>query len=281
MIAGKSRTRYLFLYLVTGFFALFYAAISLLPFYSMALTSLKTQNDYAVNGFFSLPQVYVFSNYRTVIKDGIFNYFKNSVILVVVSLTLLLVISMLVSYPLSRFYFRLRKPMMSFFVASLAIPMHVTLIPIYLLTRTLGIYDTYPALIIPYIAFNIPITVFILVNFMKTIPRELEDAAEIDGCGKVGIFSNVIVPLSGAGVVTVGIYNAINMWNEFTFALVLTQSAAMRTLPMAVWNYKGQYSGTVPLIFCVLLLSVVPMIIAYAVGQDKLVQGMMAGALKG
>ncbi|MDR1105215.1 MAG: carbohydrate ABC transporter permease [Treponema sp.] len=281
MIVSKFRTRYLFLYFVTGFFALFYAAISLLPFYSMALTSLKTQNDYAVNGFFSLPQVYMFSNYSTIIKDGIFNYFKNSVILVVVSLTLLLIISMLVSYPLSRFYFRLRKPMMSFFVASLAIPMHVTLIPIYLLTRRLGIYDTYPALIIPYIAFNIPITVFILVNFMKTIPRELEDAAEIDGCGKVGIFSNVIVPLSGAGVVTVGIYSAINMWNEFTFALVLTQSVSMRTLPMAVWNYKGQYSGTVPLIFCVLLLSVVPMIIAYAIGQDKLVQGMMAGALKG
>jgi raffinose/stachyose/melibiose transport system permease protein len=145
----------------------------------------------------------------------------------------------------------------------------------------MGIYDTYPALIIPYIAFNIPITVFILTNFMRSIPQELEDAAEIDGCGKVGIFKNVIFPLSGAGLVTVGIYNAINMWNEFTFALVLTQSAAMRTLPMAVWNYKGQYQGSVPLIFCVLLMSVIPMIIAYAVGQDKLVQGMMAGALKG
>ncbi|MDR1419446.1 MAG: carbohydrate ABC transporter permease [Treponema sp.] len=281
MIVNKFRARYLFFYVIVGFFALFYAAISLLPFYSMVLTSLKDQGDYAVHGFFSLPQTYILSNYVTVIKDGIFNYFKNSVILVVISLTLLLIISMLVSYPLSRFHFRLRKPMFSFFVASLAIPMHVTLIPIYLLTRSMGIYDTYPALIIPYIAFNIPITVFILVNFMRNIPRELEDAAEIDGCSKTGIFKNVIVPLSGAGVVTVGIFDAINMWNEFTFALVLTQSVGMRTLPMAVWNYKGQYSGTVPLIFCVLLLSVVPMIIAYAVGQDKLVQGMMAGALKG
>jgi raffinose/stachyose/melibiose transport system permease protein len=203
------------------------------------------------------------------------------VVVVSVALGLLLIIALCAAYPLSRFKYGLRKPMNSFIVASLAIPMHVTLIPIYLLTRTIGLYDTLAGLIIPYIAFNIPVTVFILVNFMRTIPKELEDASEIDGCNKVGVFAHVIVPLTRSGLVTVAIYDTIAMWNEFSFALVLMQSRAIRTLPLAVWNYKGQYGASVPLIFCVLFMSVLPMIIAYAVLQDKLINGMIAGAVKG
>ncbi|GHT77102.1 ABC transporter permease [Spirochaetia bacterium] len=278
---NKFRAKRLPIYTVVGLFAALWLAISILPFYLMIITSLKSAPDYGKNGFFSFPIKFMFSNYVRVVNDGIFAYFKNSLIVVAIALSLLLIISLCASYPLSRFQFRLNKPTNSFIVASMAIPMHVTLIPIYLLTRAMGMYDKLQGLIIPYIAFNIPITVFIMVNFMKTIPRELEDAAEIDGCNKIGTFLNVIIPLSGSGVVTVAIYDAIAMWNEFSFALVLMQSKAVRTLPLAVWNYKGQYSTSVPLLFCVLFMSVLPMIIAYAIGQDKLVKGMMAGAIKG
>jgi raffinose/stachyose/melibiose transport system permease protein len=277
----KVNVRRLPVYISTGVFAVLWALICLLPFYLMICTSLKSAPDYGRNGFFTMPQKFMFENYVQVIREGIFSYFKNSVVVVSVALTLLLIIALCAAYPLSRFKYGLRKPMNSFIVASLAIPMHVTLIPIYLLTRAIGLYDTLTGLIIPYIAFNIPITVFILVNFMRTIPKELEDASEIDGCNKVGVFTHVIVPLTRSGLVTVAIYDTIAMWNEFSFALVLMQSRAIRTLPLAVWNYKGQYGASVPLIFCVLFMSVLPMIIAYAVLQDKLINGMIAGAVKG
>ncbi|MDR1419570.1 MAG: carbohydrate ABC transporter permease [Treponema sp.] len=278
---NKPQARRIPVYFFTGLFAALWAAISLMPFYLMIITSFKSAPDYGKNGFFSFPLQFMFANYVRVIRDGLFNYFKNSLVVVSAALFLLLLLSLCAAYPLSRFQYGLRRPMNSFIVASMAIPMHVTLIPIYLLTRAMGLYDKLPGLVIPYIAFNAPITVFILVNFLKTIPSELEDAAEIDGCNKMGVFKHVIVPLSGSGVVTVAIYDAITMWNEFSFALVLMQSKRMLTLPLAVWNYKGQYSASVPLLFCVLVMSVLPMIIAYAIFQDKLVQGMMAGAVKG
>jgi raffinose/stachyose/melibiose transport system permease protein len=277
----KFNARRLPTYMVVGLFAFFWMLISLLPFYLMIMSSFKSQPDYGKNGFFSFPEKFMFSNYVRVVKDGLFDYFRNSLVVTIIALAVLLFLSLCAAYPLSRFRFRLNRKLNSFFVASMAIPMHVTLIPIYLLTRALGMYDKLQGLVVPYVAFNIPITVYILVNFMKTIPLELEDAAEIDGCNKIGVFANVIVPLSGSGLVTVAIYDAISMWNEFSFALVLMQSKAMRTLPLAVWNYKGQYSASVPLVLCVLFMSVLPMIVAYAIGQDKLVRGMMAGAIKG
>jgi raffinose/stachyose/melibiose transport system permease protein len=262
-------------------FAIIWIVVSFLPFYLMVATSLKSRSDYGTNGFFTFPKEFMFSNYREVIEDGIFSFFKNSLIVNAASLAALVALGLCAAYPFARMKFRLNKPLHSFVVACMAIPLHVTLIPIYLLTRSMGLYDTIYALIGPYIAFNLPITIFILTSFMRETPRELEDAAQIDGCSKYGIFAKVMVPLSRAGIVTVAIYDAITMWNEFSFALVLTQTERNRTLPLALWNYRGQYSSNVPLLFCVLFLSAVPMIVAFAVGQDKLIKGMIAGAIKG
>jgi raffinose/stachyose/melibiose transport system permease protein len=163
----------------------------------------------------------------------------------------------------------------------MAIPIYVTLIPIYIMTQRMGIYDSIWALIGPYVAFNLPISVFILTGFMKNIPVELEEAAEIDGCGKLTTFSKVILPLSMPGMVTLAIYNGVNMWNEFVFAMVLTQSVRNRTLPLAVWEFQGQYASNTPMIMTVLTLSALPLIIAFIIGQDKLIKGMMVGAVKG
>jgi raffinose/stachyose/melibiose transport system permease protein len=144
-----------------------------------------------------------------------------------------------------------------------------------------GLYDTLWALVGPNIAFNLPMSVFILVSFMRGIPRELEEAAEIDGCGKFTTFFRIIFPLSRSGLATLGIYNGVVIWNEFIFVMVLTQSQAVRTLPLAVWQFQGQYSSNIPVIMAVLTLSSLPIILLYVFGQDKLVKGMMAGAVKG
>jgi raffinose/stachyose/melibiose transport system permease protein len=157
----------------------------------------------------------------------------------------------------------------------------VTLVPIYLMTRSLGLYDTPFALIGPYVATSLPVSIFIMTEFMRQIPRELEEAAELDGCGPFAIFWKVFFPLSGPGLATIAIYNGINMWNEFIFAYVLTSSTSNRTLPLALWDFQGQYASNIPAMLAVVTLTSLPLIVAYAFGQERIVKGMMAGSLKG
>lgn len=266
---------------VVGIYAAMFLVVSLLPFYLMLINSVKSSQDYGRNGFFSIPEKVMFANYLKVISDGIFNYFKNSLVVAAISLVLLLLIGLCAAYAFSRIRLKWTKALFLLVIACMTISIHVALIPIYLLTRDVGLYDTTAALVGPYVAFNLPITIFILTNFMGEIPVELEEAARMDGCGHFRLFSSIIVPLSKAGVVTVAIYDVISMWNEFSFALVLTQSPGTRTLPLALWNYKSQYGSNIPMLFAVLFLSVIPMIAAFAFGQDKLIRGMMAGAVKG
>lgn len=143
------------------------------------------------------------------------------------------------------------------------------------------VYDSIWALIGPYVAIGIPISVFILTGFMKGIPKEIEEAASIDGCGKIKMFFTIILPMAKPGLSTLAIYNGVNMWNEFIFAYTLTQSRENRTLPLAVWEFQGQYSMNTPMIMAVLTLTLLPMVIMFIVFQDKLVKGMTAGAVKG
>ncbi len=255
--------------------------ICLAPFYFMLTTSLKSLGDYSTAGFFKFPKALIFNNYLKVLSGEFYRYFLNSIFVVAISLFILLVISSFAAYPFSRFHFKLNKPLFFFVVACMALPIHVTLIPIYLLTKNIGIYDNIFALIGPYIAFNLPISVFILTGFMRGIPLELEEAAEIDGCGKFRTFFSIMLPMAKSGVATVAIFDSITMWNEFSFVLVLTQSVKSRTLPLSIWDYQGQYTSNVPMILTVLVLSVIPMIIAFIIGQDKLIKGMIAGAIKG
>lgn len=267
--------------LLVGIYAAMFLVVSLLPFYLMLINSVKSTQDYGRNGFFTIPERLLFDNYIKVIRDGFFHYFKNSLVVAAISLVLLLFVGLCAAYAFSRIRLKWTKALFLLVIACMTISIHVALIPIYLLTRDVGLYDTTAALVGPYIAFNLPITIFILTNFMGEIPVELEEAARIDGCGHFRLFSSIIVPLSKAGIVTVAIYDVISMWNEFSFALVLTQSPDTRTLPLALWNYKSQYGSNVPMLFAVLFLSVLPMIAAFAFGQDKLIKGMMAGAVKG
>jgi raffinose/stachyose/melibiose transport system permease protein len=190
-------------------------------------------------------------------------------------------LSAFAAYPLSRMQFKLNKPIFAVIVAAMSIPIHITLIPVFLMTIRFNMYDKAYALIGPNVAFNLPISIFILTSFMQGISKEMEEAAEIDGCGKFSTFFRVIFPLSKSGLATLAIYNGVVIWNEFVFAMVLTQSQDAQTLPLAIWEYQGQYSINTPLIMALLVLSSLPVILLYIFGQDKLVKGMMAGAIKG
>lgn len=261
--------------------AIFYLIVSCLPFIFMVLNSFKEKFEMLTKGVFSLPDAFYVQNYKEVLTGGFFTYFINSVIVLTISLILLLFISACASYPLARFKFKMANPIYAAIVACMSIPVHITLIPVFKMAKATGLYDSIWALIGPYIAFAVPISVFILTSFMKEIPREIEESAEIDGCGKIKMFFAMIMPLTKPGLATLAIYNGVNMWNEFSFAYTLTQSSANRTLPLAIWEFQGQYSMNTPMIMAVLTLSLLPMIILFIIFQDKLVKGMTAGAVKG
>ena len=261
--------------------AVFAAVVAIAPFIFMVMNSFKEKFEMLTKGVFTLPNKLDFTNYREVIEGNFFSYFFNSVIVLVVSLVILLLISAFASYPLSRFKFKLNGFVYAVIVACMSIPVHITLIPIFKMSQSLHLYDSIWALIGPYVAMNIPISVFILTSFMQQIPKEIEEAATIDGCGKMRIFFSVILPMAKPGLSTLAIYNGVNMWNEFIFGYTLTQSQGNRTLPLAVWEFQGQYSMNTPMIMAVLTLTVLPMIILFIFAQDKLIKGMAAGAVKG
>ncbi|WP_031342015.1 carbohydrate ABC transporter permease [Ruminiclostridium papyrosolvens] len=267
--------------IIVALLALIWLAIAGAPFYFMVASAFKEQFEIFTTGVFAIPKGLYLQNFHKVIEGDFYKYLFNSIFVVGVSLVLILFTSLFASYPFSRFKFKLNKPLFGIIVAAMAVPIHVTLIPVFQLTQKLNLYDTIFALIGPYTAFNLPISVFILTGFMAQIPKELEESAEIDGCGKYRTFFNIIAPLSKPGLATLAIYNSVNMWNEFSFALVLTQSQKSRTLPLSIWEYQGQYNANIPMIMAVLTLCALPMILAFAIGQDKLIKGMMAGAVKG
>ncbi len=268
-------------WVIATILAVFAAVVAIAPFIFMVMNSFKEKFEMLTKGVFTLPNKLDFTNYREVIEGNFFSYFFNSVIVLVVSLVILLLISAFASYPLSRFKFKLNGFVYAVIVACMSIPVHITLIPIFKMSQSLHLYDSIWALIGPYVAMNIPISVFILTSFMQQIPKEIEEAATIDGCGKMRIFFSVILPMAKPGLSTLAIYNGVNMWNEFIFGYTLTQSQGNRTLPLAVWEFQGQYSMNTPMIMSVLTLTVLPMIILFIFAQDKLIKGMAAGAVKG
>lgn len=261
--------------------AVFWLIIAIVPFIYMVLNSFKGRFEILTSGVFSLPESWYPVNYIEVLSGGIWRYFLNSVIVLVVSLILILGLSALASYPLARFRFRFAGLLFSIIVACMSIPMHITLIPIFKMTTKIGLYDTIWALIGPYVAFALPISVFILTGFMKEIPKEMEEAAMLDGCSKIQIFFRIMLPMCKPGLATLAVYNGVNIWNEFSFAYTLTQDKVNRTLPLSIWEFKGQYTMNTPMILAVLTLTVIPMIILFIFTKDKLIEGMAAGAVKG
>ncbi len=278
---AKQKRKSIAAWTVAIIFACFQLVITLAPFIFMVLNSFRKQFDMLQQGVFHLPDPWYGQNYIEVVTNGFFGYFIRSVWVVALSLVLMLVIASFASYPLARMSFRMNALIFAGIVAMMSVPMHVTLIPIFKMTTDIGLYNTDWALIGPYVTFALPMSVFILTAFMKTIPHEIEESAEIDGCNRYQNFFVMILPLSKSGLATLSIYNGVSMWNEFAFANTLLQSPEVKTLPLALGQFKGEHSLDIPMILAVLTLSVLPMIILFIIFQDKLIKGMMAGAVKG
>ncbi|TDL44907.1 carbohydrate ABC transporter permease [Kocuria rosea] len=248
----------------------------IIPIYYIAITSLKPREDYySTNPL--LPSSPTFAPYATVLQNQFVQYFLNSVVVVVCTVAGIVFLSLLASYVIVRSRSGLAVFSNRLFLLGIAIPIQATIIPIYLIIVQLGLYDTLAALILPGIASGIPITVLILTNFMRDIPNELYESMTLDGAGDWKVFRTLVLPLSLPAITTVGVYNALNSWNNFLFPLILTQSSEKRTLPLSLWTYQGEFQADIPAVLAAVVLSALPILVLYVFGRRHLVAGLTAG----
>ncbi|WP_226037076.1 carbohydrate ABC transporter permease [Aquibacillus saliphilus] len=265
---------------------LYVLAISLLlftsyPFLYMVSTSFKSMGGFFENPFSVFPKSFTLEQFTSVFEMGLVTYFINSVLITVVSVVLVVFISALASYPLSRMKFRLNRPIFVLFLVGMMIPIHATLIPIFVMSNELGFYDTLLSLLGPYVAFALPISIFIMTQFMSEIPVELEEAAKLDGAGNWMIFSKIMFPNMIPAISTVVIYNFVHIWNEFIFALILIKSPENMTLPIGLQKFYGEFSVNVPGLMAALTLASIPVIAIFIIAQERVVSGLTSGSVKG
>jgi raffinose/stachyose/melibiose transport system permease protein len=261
--------------------AVIWVVITIYPLIFLIQNSFKTSTEFFMGDVWTLPGRFSLSTYQKVWETHFARFLANSLLVVSISLIILLLAGSSAAFGLSRIRFRLSGFFYYLFVGGLTIPVHITLIPVYIITRKLGIYDTLWALVGPFVAFNTPVAVFVLASFMGDIPASLEEAGYIDGASRFQVFWNIVLPISRPAVTAVGIYNAVILWNEFIFPLVLINSTEKRPLTLALWNFQGEFSADVPSMMAALLLSMLPLLIFYAVTKERLIEGLVAGAIKG
>lgn len=262
-------------------FATAWLVLTIYPLVFLIQNSLKARSDFFQSQPWSLPSTYEFGNYWQVIEAGFFRYLGNSFFVVGVSLVIIIIVGSLAAYGLARVKFRLRTLLYFVFVGGLTIPIHITLIPVYQTTRAIGLYDTLPALIGPFVAVSLPITVFILTAFMQEFPRSIEESAFMDGANRLRVYWHIVLPMTRPAVTAVGILNAVVLWNEFVFPLVLISSREYRPLTLALWDFQGEFSTNIPLMMAALVLASLPLFLAYAIAREKLIEGVVVGAIKG
>ncbi len=244
-------------------------------------TSFKPLKAYNAS-VFALPKSLFLGNYEVILKNARFGmYFYNSLVSSLFTLALVVTFAFLSGYFLSRWQFRGRNFIYSFFMLGMVVPTHAWLLPVFTQFKKLGILDKRFTLVIPYVAFALPIAVFLIESFVRSVPREMEESAVMDGCSVWRSLASIIFPLCRPVVATVIILTFNNSWNEFPFALVLINRNVLKTLPVALTMFMGDYTTNYPQLIAALCISVAPVIAVYAAFSKLIVKGMVAGAVKG
>ena len=252
--------------------------IVLVPLYWIVVTSFKDQSAYFTQNPFAPPSAPTMANYKLVIENDFPRYFLNSVIITVGTIIPGVAIAFMASYAIIRGAgSRFLAGVNGLFLMGLAIPLQATIIPVYLLIIRMHLYDSLLALILPSIAFAIPLSVLVLTNFIRDVPKELFESMRVDGASEWQMLRQLALPLTRPALVTVSIYNGLTVWNGFLLPLILTQSPEKRTLPLALWTFQGQFSVNVPAVLASVVLTTLPIVILYAVGRRQLLGGLTAG----
>lgn len=258
------------------------ALLFLFPTYWMFTTSLKTPGEVLSPKYDLIPTSATLSNFASALtKPGFVTYLGNSLIVTLGAVLAALVVGVLAAIPLARFRFRGRKGFLLLILVAQLAPLSALFIPMYLLMRDIGLLNTLPSLLLVYFATSLPFTVWMLYGFVNGIPYDLEEAAMIDGCSRVGAFRRVTLPLLGPGLVTTSVFSFITAWNEFLFALVFMRDQAKQTLPVWLSSFKTAFSIDWGGVMAASVVYAIPAVIFFLIVQRKLVSGMTAGAVKG
>ena len=257
-------------------------AYSLGPYLWTLVTSVKTERELYQFPVTYLPHAPTVINYVHVFQGNPFGRFLlNSCVVSVSSTVLCLFLATLAAYAFARLQFRGSRVLLLGILIVAMIPLISVIVPLYVLVRGLGLLNTYGGLIGPYITWSLPVAIFILTAFFREIPRDLEEAAAIDGCSRVGTLWRIIAPLAAPGLVTAGIIVFVNTWNEFLVALTLTSTTEMRTITVGIALFRGEFAFPWGVISAAVLLATVPIVTLILAGQRLVIRGLTAGAVKG
>ena len=262
-------------------FLLFMLAVAVFPLLWLLLNSLRTNLELQISSF-GIPARPAFENYLNAIRiANLPLLFANSIVVAVAAVALNLGVTAMAGFVLSRETFRGRQVISTLLTAGILIPIISFMVPYFTLVTRTGLYDRLLTLVLVDAAVNIPVSVFIVSAFMASIPKELEEAAIIDGCGFSQRFFRIIFPLSRSGLATAGTFCFIYAWNEFIMAMLLTSSVSSRTIQLGIRFFTSQFITDYTGMFAAITISVIPSIAAYVLLHDRIIAGITAGAVKG
>ena len=259
-------------------------ALALATVYPMLFTTnvaMKTQREYILDRF-ALSRSLRWDNVTTAwTNGGMARYFVNSLIIVVAAVALLLLLGSMAGFALSHIRFRGSQALFLGILAALFIPFQVIMVPLARTMADSGLIDTYPGLILAYVAQFLPFTIYLMTSYYSGIPREIVDAARIDGNSLYGVYRRIMVPLGRPALLSIGILDALFCWNDVLIALLMMPSAEHRTLMVGVTTLRGQYSNDIPSFAAGVLIAAVPVLLVYLIFQRQIADAITAGSTKG
>ena len=257
------------------------AFVYLAPLAWMILVSFKTNAEIFTSPF-ALPEKLQFGNYTFAWTAGYLGKaLLNSTIVCVASLVLSMIIGTMAAFAIGRLRWKFSKLVMTYFMIGMMVPIHCVLIPLFKTFSSLGMYNDLLGLIIPYTTFSLPITIFIMTGFFEGLPKEMFEAACIDGCSIYKCFLNIAVPLSKTGLFVVGLMSFVGNWNELLLAMVFISDDTKKTLPVSLSKFVGPYNTNYTQMFAAIMIAIIPTIIVYCCFSNQIVDGLTQGAVKG
>ncbi|MDR0598465.1 MAG: carbohydrate ABC transporter permease [Treponema sp.] len=272
-ISGKA-VLFIVLFIVAG--------IQLFPLVWLLDFSFASSTEMFTRGILIKPERIRWDNYVKAFWDGHFLlYLKNSLLINVLAVLLVLSISVMAAFACSRMRWKAAPVVRGAILLGMMIPIHATILPNYIIYNTIHLTDTLWAILIPYVAFSLPQGLFLTSGYMDSLPREMEEAAVIDGCGVFRLIALVVTPMLKVPLVTVAIMTYLNNWNEFIMAMTFLSSRTWKTLPFAILEFTGQYRSDYAVQFAVMALSAAPAVLIYIILNKRITKGVTLGAVKG
>ncbi|MFJ3308407.1 carbohydrate ABC transporter permease [Streptomyces sp. NPDC086549] len=265
---------------VTGGATLLWTALVVVPVYWLVVTSLRGRGDFTTDSPLALPGHPTLDNYRTVLAGDFTTYLLNSVVVTAAAVAITVVVALMAAFSIVRYTNPWSRLSFRLYLLGLAIPLQAVIIPVYLLIIRLHMYDSLLAIVLPSAAFALPVTVMILVSFLRDVPRSLFEAMVVDGAGDWRMLFSLAAPMARPALVTVAVYDGLQVWNGFLFPLILTQSGDKAVLPLALTLYRGQFGINVPATMAAVVLSTLPMLVVFVLARRQLVAGLTAGFSK-